>query len=167
MSPTANAPTTSRTLGDPDTTRRDDGPRTTSGAYRCEHCKDGLGASRPTREGTLRARVHANPALAQVWRVGVFVAGLLLVALGFALAVLPGPLTIPPVLAGLWVWSTEFAWARRLFDSFKRKAKAAWAHARQHRVSSIAITVGGLLLVAAVVWAVGHFQLVDRMMDWV
>lgn len=166
MSPTANAPTTLRTPVDRDDARPD--PRgTASGAYRCEHCKDGLGASRPTREGTLRARVHGNPALAQVWRIGVFVLGLLLVALGFALAVLPGPLTIPPVLAGLWVWSTEFAWARRLFDSFKRKAKAAWAHARQHPVSSAAITVGGLVLVATAVWAVGHFQLVDRVRDWI
>jgi hypothetical protein len=165
MSPTANAPTATRTLDERDTTAHGRGTQP-SGAYRCEHCKDGLGASRPTREGSVRARVHANPALAQVWRVGVFAAGLLLVALGLALAVLPGPLTIPPVLAGLWVWSTEFAWARRLFDSFKRKAKAAWAHAKQHPVSSAVVTVGGLLLVAAVVWAVGHFELVDRVRDW-
>src|SRR3954467_14277365 len=44
------------------------------------------------------------------WGVGVFLAGLAGVALGFALAVRPGPLTIPPVLLGLWVWSTEFEW---------------------------------------------------------
>ncbi len=87
----------------------------TSGATR--H-RPGLGKSRPVREGSFRAKMHANPALAQLWRAGVFVAGLLLIALGLALTVLPGPLTIPPVLAGLWVWSTEFAWARRFFESF-------------------------------------------------
>ncbi len=97
-----------------------------------------------------------------MWRVGVFLAGLLCVALGFALAVLPGPLTIPPILLGLWVWSTEFEWARRFFATFKRKAVAAWRHARQHPVSSLAITIGGLAAAAAVFWAVGHFQLVDK-----
>ena len=102
--------------------------------------------------------------MARLWRVGVFLAGLLLVAFGIALAVLPGPLTIPPVLAGLWVWSTEFGWARRLFASFARKARDAWRHARQHPVSSAAVTAGGLLAVGAAVWAVQRFQLVDQAM---
>lgn len=137
------------------------GGPSTSGATRY---RDGLGTSRPVKEGSFRAKVHANPALAQLWRVGVFVAGLLLIALGLALTVLPGPLTIPPVLAGLWVWSTEFAWARRFFEAFKKKAKDAWAHAKAHPASSIAITVGGLALAAAAFWAVGHFQLVDKLM---
>jgi Putative transmembrane protein (PGPGW) len=97
-----------------------------------------------------------------MWRIGVFLAGLACVALGFALAVLPGPLTIPPILLGLWVWSTEFQWARRFFAVFRRKARDAWAHARQHPVSSIVITVGGLAAAGVAVWAVGHFQLVDR-----
>ncbi|WP_336031055.1 hypothetical protein [Geodermatophilus sp. FMUSA9-8] len=39
---------------------------------------------------------------------------------------------------------------------------AAWRHARQHPVSSAAITVGGLAAAGAVFWAVGHFDLVDR-----
>ena len=133
----------------------------TSGATRY---RDGLGRSRPAKEGSFRAKMHANPALAQLWRVGVFVAGLLLIALGLALTVLPGPLTIPPVLAGLWVWSTEFAWARKFFDAFKKKARDAWVHAKAHPVSSIAITVGGLALAAVAFWAVGHFQLVDKLM---
>jgi hypothetical protein len=35
-------------------------------------------------------------------RVVLFAAGLLLIVTGLVLVVLPGPLTIPPVLAGLW-----------------------------------------------------------------
>jgi hypothetical protein len=132
------------------------------GATRCPDCTDGLGQPRPVPPGSWRDRIHRNPGLARVWRVGVFLAGLLCVALGFALAVLPGPLTIPPILLGLWVWSTEFEWARRFFAVFRRKARDAWAHARQHPVSSIVITVGGLAAAAVAVWAVGHFQLVDR-----
>ncbi len=136
--------------------------RATSGASRCPDCTDGLGQPREVRPGSFRERVHRSPGIALAWRIGVFVVGLLCVALGAALAVLPGPLTIPPVLLGLWVWSTEFEWARRIFATFSRKARDAWAHARSHPVSSLAITVGGLAAAAAVFWAVGHFDLVDR-----
>lgn len=100
-----------------------------------------------------------------MWRTAVFVAGLLCIAGGLALAVLPGPLTIPPVLLGLWVWSTEFDWAQRLFATFKRKAVEAWEHAKRHPVSSTVVTVGGLVLVVAVVVVVQQFELVDRARD--
>ena len=123
---------------------------------------DGLGEPAEVPKGSWRDRVRSKPGLAQLYRVGVFLAGLLFVALGVALAVLPGPLTIPPVLVGLYIWSTEFAWARRLFVSFQRKARAAWAHAKEHPVSSALITVGGLAAAGAAFWAVGHFELVDR-----
>ena len=62
----------------------------------------------------------------------------------------------------MWIWSTEFEWARRFFDSFKRKAAATWAHAKRHPVSSTVITVGGLVAAGVAFWAVGHFQQVDR-----
>ncbi len=131
----------------------------------CPHCRDGLGKAAPVEHGSLRDRIRSKPGLAQAWRVGVFVAGLVCIAIGLALSVLPGPLTIPPLLLGLWIWSSEFAWARRLFESFKRKARDAWAHATQHPVSSAVITVGGIVLAAVVVWAVGHYGLVDRVKD--
>jgi hypothetical protein len=82
--------------------------------------------------------------------------------LGIALTALPGPLTIPPVLVGLWVWSTEFQWAARFFATFKRKAQDTWRHARQHPVSSAAVTVGGLAAAGVAFWAVGHYRLVDQ-----
>jgi hypothetical protein len=84
---------------------------------------------------------------------------------GLALTALPGPLTIPPVLLGLWVWSTEFDWASRILASFRRKATDTWQHVKQHPVSSIAVTVGGLVLAAVAFWAVGHFELVDGAKD--
>ncbi len=132
-----------------------------SGATRCPDCTDGLGRPREVRAGSFRERVHRRPEVALAWRISVFAAGLLCVALGVALAVLPGPLTIPPVLLGLWVWSTEFDWARRIFTSFSRKAREAWAHARAHPVSSVAVTGGGLVAAGVAFWAVGHFELVD------
>ena len=121
-----------------------------------------LGGEAPAPRGSWRERVRSKPGLREAYRVGIFVAGLACIAVGFALAVLPGPLTIPPVLLGLYIWSTEFAWAKRFFDAFKVKAQDAWAHAKQHPVSSALITVGGLALAGAAIWAVRHFELVAK-----
>jgi uncharacterized membrane protein YbaN (DUF454 family) len=112
--------------------------------------------------GGWRDRVRSKPGLGHAYRGGVFVLGLAFVALGVALAVLPGPLTIPPVLVGIWIWSTEFRFAERLFESFKRKADEAWEHAKAHRLGSALITAGGLAAAGAVVWAVSYYELVDR-----
>jgi hypothetical protein len=128
-------------------------------------CPDEPGTSADVPSGGWRDRVRSKPGLSHAYRIGVFVAGLLFIALGFALAVLPGPLTIPPVLLGLWIWSTEFRFAERLFDSFKRKAREAWAHAKRNPRSSTAITVGGLVAAGVVMWAIGHFELIGRSRD--
>ncbi len=128
----------------------------------CPDCTDGLGRAAAVPQHGWRDSIRSKPGLAQAWRIGVFVVGLLCVALGVALSVLPGPLTIPPVLLGLWIWSTEFDWAQRFFTSFKQKARDTWAHARRHPVSSSIITVGGLVLAGVVFWAVGHYELVDK-----
>jgi hypothetical protein len=133
-----------------------------SGATRCADCTDGSGKPRSVEPGSWRDRIRQKPGLGIAYRVAVFVAGLLFVLLGLALTVLPGPLTIPPVLIGLWVWSTEFEWARRFFVTFRRKARDTWAHAKQHPVSSAAVTIGGLVAAGVAFWAVGHYHLVDR-----
>jgi Putative transmembrane protein (PGPGW) len=138
-------------------------PQTEStGSTRCPDCTDGLGQPRPVKPGSFRERMHSSSTLLLSWRIAVFVAGLLFMVLGIALTALPGPLTIPPVLIGLWIWSTEFQWAARFFAVFKGKAQDAWRHAKQHPVSSVAITVGGLAAAGVAFWAVEHFQLVDQ-----
>ncbi|GAA4922745.1 putative transmembrane protein PGPGW [Actinomycetospora succinea] len=121
---------------------------------------DALGEPAAVPRGGLRHRLRTNPSTRQVYRVVVFTVGLLCIAAGFALSVLPGPLTIPPVLLGLWVWSTEFGWAQRLFERFKVKGRQAWDHAKRHPISSTAITVGGIVAVVVGIWAIQHFQLV-------
>jgi Putative transmembrane protein (PGPGW) len=123
---------------------------------------DALGGETPVPRNSFRARMRSNPGTRQVWRVGVFVAGLLCIAAGGVLVVLPGPLTIPPIVLGLWIWSTEFEWAHRFFAPAKEKGKAAWEHAKRHPVSSSIVTVGGLVLAGAVVWAVTYFDLLER-----
>jgi hypothetical protein len=133
-----------------------------AGATRCPDCTDGLGKPRPAKPGSLRERIHHRPGLALPFRITVFVAGLLFVLLGIALTALPGPLTIPPVLVGLWIWASEFQWAARFFATFKRKAQDARRHAEQHPVSSAAVTVAGLAAAVVAFWAVGHYGLVKQ-----
>ena len=94
----------------------------------------------------------------------VFVVGLAFVLLGGALIVAPGPLTIPPILVGLYVWSTEFAWADRLLDRAKRSAKVAWEDAKRRPVVSALITVGGLVALGVALWAIGRYELVSRLL---
>jgi hypothetical protein len=118
-------------------------------------------------KGGFRDRIRDKPGLGQAYRLGIFVLGLAFIALGVALAVLPGPLTIPPVLLGLYIWSTEFRFAEKLFDRFQEKAKEAWEHAKKKPKSSAAITVGGLILAGVAFWAVGHYELVDKAKDFV
>ena len=124
-----------------------------------------LGKPVPVPEHGWRARVRKNPPVYAVYRVGVFVVGLVFMAIGVALAALPGPLTIPPVLLGLYIWSTEFRFAKRFFDKFKQKADQAWQHAKEHPVSSTAITVGGLVAAGVAFWAVSHYDLVAKARD--
>lgn len=55
----------------------------------------------------------------------VFVVGVALVVLGIALIPLPGPFSIPLMVAGLAVLATEFVWAERMLDTVKDKTKQA------------------------------------------
>jgi hypothetical protein len=110
----------------------------------------------------LRARLRRTAAGALLLKVVVLLVGALFVGLGVVLVVLPGPLTIPPVLLGVYIWSTEFGWAERLRVRAADKARDAWAAARRRPVSSAFATGAGLLLVAAALVAVHRYDVVDR-----
>lgn len=96
----------------------------------------------------------------------VLVAGALFVVLGFALAVLPGPLTIPPVLLGVWIWATEFDWADRLLQRVAAKAQTAWAQTRRHPVSAAAATAGGIGALVVGLALARRYDVVDRLTGW-
>ena len=96
----------------------------------------------------------------------VFVAGLLFILLGLALAALPGPLTIPPILVGLYIWSTEFAWAERLLDRARRSAQEAWDNARRKPVITALVTLSGLVAFGIGVWLVSRYDLIGRAREW-
>ena len=118
-------------------------------------------ASRQSTTG-FRARLRRTPGGGLLLRGVVFVVGLLFVLLGIALIALPGPLTIPPILLGVYVWSTEFAWADRLLERAKRSATEAWEQAKKRPVASAAITLGGLAALGVGLYLVSRYDLLAR-----
>jgi hypothetical protein len=109
------------------------------------------------RDGVRRTRGGRH-----LLKIAVFLLGLFFVLLGAALVVLPGPLTIPPILLGVYIWSTEFAWADRLKDRSVASAREAWAGARRKPVTSAVVTGGGVVLAVAGAIAVQRYDVVDR-----
>jgi hypothetical protein len=109
-----------------------------------------------------RAGLRRTPGGALLHKALVFTLGLAFVVLGLALVVAPGPLTIPPILLGLWIWSTEFAWADRQLDRAKASGRAAWKDAQRRPVVSALVTGGGLVALGVAIWAVGEYDLVPR-----
>lgn len=111
----------------------------------------------------LRARLRRTPAGALLLRVVVFVAGLTCVLIGGVLIIAPGPLTIPPVLLGVWIWSTEFRWADAWLVKARRSAAKAWKVAKARPVSSAVVTGGGLVALGVALYLVQHYSLIDRL----
>ena len=115
----------------------------------------------------VRARMRRTPGAAHLLQGIVFVVGLLCILLGIALAALPGPLTIPPILLGLYIWSTEFAWADRLLDRAKDSAREAWAKAKAKPVLSAFVTLAGLVALGVGIYLIGKYDLVAKGKDLV
>ena len=97
----------------------------------------------------IRDRVRRLPAGEVIVHVGVFLLGAAFIALGLLLAVLPGPLTIPPVLLGLAIWAMEFDFAQRWLDPLERRAQQAWDAAKKQPVRTGIATGAGLLAAVA------------------
>jgi hypothetical protein len=76
--------------------------------------------------------------------------------------VLPGPLTIPPVLLGLWIWSREFEFAHRFLEKFKQEGEEAWEAAKRKPVMTTLVTTAGLVGAAVAIWAVLRYDLVGK-----
>ena len=75
------------------------------------------------------ARQRSRPVIVHhARRVAIFVVGVAVTASGFAMLVLPGP-GLLVIVAGLSILAIEFAWAARLRDQAKDKAKTAAASA--------------------------------------
>ncbi len=108
-----------------------------------------------------RAKARRTRGGAVALKAGVFLLGAVFVGIGVAAIVLPGPLTIPPMLLGLYIWASEFEWADSLFQRAKRSGLEAWEQAKKRPVLSGVTTVGGLVGVGVLFWAAGHYGWVD------
>ena len=112
-----------------------------------------------------RARLRKTKGGRALLRALVLLVGALFVGLGLVLVVLPGPLTIPPILLGVYIWSTEFDWAERLRERAVRSAQEAWEQVKRRPLISAVATGGGLIAVIAgffVVRRYGVAGMVDR-----
>ena len=109
-----------------------------------------------------RAALRRTPGGALLLKTMVFTLGLAFVVLGLVLVVAPGPLTIPPILLGLWIWSTEFAWADRQLERAKASARVAWEDAQRRPVVSAFVTGGGLVALGVALWLTARYDLVAR-----
>lgn len=110
----------------------------------------------------LRARVRRLPAGELIVRSVVFLLGAAFIVLGIVLVVLPGPLTIPPILVGLAIWSLEFDFAKSLLDRASGEAQRAWDQAKLHPWRTAAVTGSGLALLVVGLVLVARFELLDR-----
>jgi uncharacterized protein (TIGR02611 family) len=95
--------------------------------------------------------VRARPVLHLSWQVGVFVAGLAVVAAGVVMLPLPGPGWVV-IFGGMAIWATEFVWAQLVLRWTKRKVTDAARRALDPRVRrrNMALTAIGLVVVAGV-----------------
>lgn len=105
-----------------------------------------------------RRRIRANPATARVYRIGVFVVGLIVVCGGLLLIPFPGPGWLI-VIAGLAIWSTEFERAQRVLEFVKKHLKRweEWVK-RQNVAVKTLVGVVGIAFIATVLWLTFHFS---------
>ncbi|TWP35803.1 TIGR02611 family protein [Leekyejoonella antrihumi] len=113
----------------------------------------------PTAEGDApaerfawRRRIRANPLVNTAYRCGIAVVGAAIVVGGIILLPLPGPGWVI-IFAGIGVWATEFAWAKRLLR-FAQQKVAAWGRwmQRQPWWMQGLVTLGIVVLVLLVFW---------------
>lgn len=123
-------------------------------------------ASRQSQTG-VRARLRRTPGGRQFLRVFVFISGLLFILLGVALIALPGPLTIPPILLGLYIWATEFPWADRWLQRAKKSAREALEQARRRPVTTGLVTGGGIVALGVGLYLMSRYDLLSRAQDLV
>ncbi|MDO5498083.1 MAG: PGPGW domain-containing protein [Propionibacteriaceae bacterium] len=100
-----------------------------------------------------RANIRRDPRKLFFYRIGVAVAGLLLMIAAAITGPLPGPGGIPLFLLGLAVWSSEFEWANKRLGWFKRQVARYQGWSRGHR------TIFWVVFLACA-WTLGYVGMV-------
>lgn len=107
--------------------------------------------------------IYPHASRTALWRTAIAVVGGVVVVVGLALLVLPGPGWVI-VFLGLGVLATEFSWARRLLD-FTRHRVTAWTRWSARQPVAVRLVIGVLLLLAAAAAALVTLRLVGSP-DW-
>ncbi|MFI9531331.1 TIGR02611 family protein [Micromonospora rosaria] len=96
--------------------------------------------------------IRANPTGRVTLKIGVSIAGALVVTIGIVLIPLPGPGWLL-VIAGMGIWAVEFHWAKRLLG-FTRRHVQGWTRWATTRPLPMRFALGsvGLVFVAVVAW---------------
>jgi hypothetical protein len=123
---------------------------------------DGSVSRQPVRD-----KVRRLPAGNFIVRTAIFLLGASFIALGVALVALPGPLTIPPILLGLAIWSLEFEFAQAWLDKAKVPAQKAWEEAKLHPWRTGLVSGGGMILAVVAAVLAARYGLIDRARDLV
>lgn len=99
-----------------------------------------------------RRAIRANPTSRRIYRIAVFVVGLVLLLGGLALVPLPGPGWLI-VIAGIAIWASEFEPASRLLEFVKDKVRAweQWLKPQAWWVKGL-VALGTACVVAAALW---------------
>ncbi len=111
-------------------------------------------AGKPSLVERIRAQQERHRTRSRVFRVPVAVVGFVLVVLGIALLVLPGP-GLPLIVLGLAMLALEFTWAERSLEHAVGRLDRATERAARaspfHKAVGLALTVLGVaaLLAAA------------------
>jgi uncharacterized protein (TIGR02611 family) len=118
-----------------------------------EQVDDARSAMAPDRFAW-RARIRANPTAYLFYRLGVAVAGAVVIATGVVLLPLPGPGWVI-IFVGLGIWATEFVWAKRLLRFARENVRrwTAWMGRLGWFVRGL-VGLGIVLLVLACFWLV-------------
>ncbi|STD08319.1 Putative transmembrane protein (PGPGW) [Dermatophilus congolensis] len=97
-------------------------------------------------------RLQANANAYRLYRLGVAVAGFLIVTAGLIMVPLPGPGWLV-VFIGVALWASEFTWAHRLHQWGWAKVRAwtIWIGAQSLAIRG-AVALGTCLIVWAALW---------------
>ena len=96
--------------------------------------------------------MRRRPAGSLIWKIGIALVGLVIVALGLLLIPLPGP-GWAIVLLGLAAWATEFHWAQRLLGH-ARRILHGWTEWAKDQSLFVRLLLGlvGLAFLAAIAY---------------
>ena len=108
--------------------------------------------TRMPRLRAFRARVRAMPGGFVIWRVGVTILGVAVVAIGIVLLPLPGPGWVI-IFGGFGILASEYAWAARLLKWLRGTLRSwtLWLAARSLWLRLLASVVS-LAVLGAIIW---------------